>query len=209
MTLAAVAASHAAPGRSRLACGGSGRRPGPCGPGGVARPLACGGRPGADPGRGQRGAGQRPPCARAESRLPRAATTPPTFSVSPAIGRDDPRRFEQTRRRRFLGDIVIATGVARRQARAAGHSERTEVRMLALHGLLHLSATITSGTTGAMARARTPAPTEGWAARRPHRTGAVDRRVTVRHRTMIPLLHLPARAAPASISARSRRRSAR
>ena len=37
-----------------------------------------------------------------------------------------------------LGDIVIATGVARRQARAAGHSYATEVRVLALHGLLHL-----------------------------------------------------------------------
>jgi probable rRNA maturation factor len=39
---------------------------------------------------------------------------------------------------RFLGDIVIARGVARRQARDAGHSERTELRVLALHGLLHL-----------------------------------------------------------------------
>ena len=38
----------------------------------------------------------------------------------------------------YLGDIVIARGVARRQARDAGHSERTELRMLALHGLLHL-----------------------------------------------------------------------
>ena len=38
----------------------------------------------------------------------------------------------------FLGDIVIARGVARRQAREAGHSERTEIRVLALHGLLHL-----------------------------------------------------------------------
>jgi probable rRNA maturation factor len=38
----------------------------------------------------------------------------------------------------FLGDIVIAKGVARRQAREAGHSERTELRVLALHGLLHL-----------------------------------------------------------------------
>jgi len=38
----------------------------------------------------------------------------------------------------FLGDIVIARGVARRQARAAGHSDRTELRVLALHGLLHL-----------------------------------------------------------------------
>ena len=37
-----------------------------------------------------------------------------------------------------LGDIVIATGVARRQAREAGHSAQTELRVLALHGLLHL-----------------------------------------------------------------------
>jgi probable rRNA maturation factor len=37
-----------------------------------------------------------------------------------------------------LGDIVIATGVARRQAREAGHSDATELRVLALHGLLHL-----------------------------------------------------------------------
>jgi probable rRNA maturation factor len=37
-----------------------------------------------------------------------------------------------------LGDIVIARGVASRQAKAAGHHERTELRVLALHGLLHL-----------------------------------------------------------------------
>jgi probable rRNA maturation factor len=37
-----------------------------------------------------------------------------------------------------LGDIAIATGVARRQARLAGHSFDTELRVLALHGLLHL-----------------------------------------------------------------------
>jgi len=37
-----------------------------------------------------------------------------------------------------LGDVVIAKGVARRQARGAGHDFPTEVRVLALHGLLHL-----------------------------------------------------------------------
>jgi probable rRNA maturation factor len=37
-----------------------------------------------------------------------------------------------------LGDVVIAGGVARRQARDAGHSVQTELRVLALHGLLHL-----------------------------------------------------------------------
>jgi probable rRNA maturation factor len=38
----------------------------------------------------------------------------------------------------YLGDLVIATGVARRQAREAGHSYATELKVLALHGLLHL-----------------------------------------------------------------------
>jgi probable rRNA maturation factor len=38
----------------------------------------------------------------------------------------------------WLGEIVIARGVARRQAREAGHTETTELRVLALHGLLHL-----------------------------------------------------------------------
>lgn len=37
-----------------------------------------------------------------------------------------------------LGELAIATGVLRRQAREAGHSERVEARVLALHGLLHL-----------------------------------------------------------------------
>jgi probable rRNA maturation factor len=39
---------------------------------------------------------------------------------------------------RFLGDIVIARGVATRQAREMGHSATVELRVLALHGLLHL-----------------------------------------------------------------------
>jgi probable rRNA maturation factor len=39
---------------------------------------------------------------------------------------------------RSLGDIVIATGVARRQARDAAHDIATELKILALHGLLHL-----------------------------------------------------------------------
>jgi probable rRNA maturation factor len=40
--------------------------------------------------------------------------------------------------RGYLGDVVIAAGVARRQAEAAGHTLQTELRVLALHGLLHL-----------------------------------------------------------------------
>ncbi len=38
----------------------------------------------------------------------------------------------------FLGDLAIARGVASRQARERGHSLRLELRVLALHGLLHL-----------------------------------------------------------------------
>jgi probable rRNA maturation factor len=37
-----------------------------------------------------------------------------------------------------LGDIAIARGVASRQAVRAGHPYTTELRILALHGLLHL-----------------------------------------------------------------------
>jgi probable rRNA maturation factor len=50
----------------------------------------------------------------------------------------DPAKARSARNPVFLGDIVIARGVARRKARAAGHSELTELRLLALHGLLHL-----------------------------------------------------------------------
>ena len=51
-----------------------------------------------------------------------------------------------------LGDIVIATGVARRQARAAGHRLGVELRRLALHGLLHLIGYDHERDTGQMAR---------------------------------------------------------
>jgi probable rRNA maturation factor len=52
----------------------------------------------------------------------------------------------------FLGDIVIARGVARRQAREAGHPASTEMKVLALHGLLHLLGYDHERDNGAMAR---------------------------------------------------------
>jgi probable rRNA maturation factor len=55
--------------------------------------------------------------------------------------------------RGFLGDIVIAAGVAQRQARDAGHSAQTEFRVLALHGLLHLLGYDHEEDAGRMARA--------------------------------------------------------
>jgi probable rRNA maturation factor len=54
-----------------------------------------------------------------------------------------------------LGDIVIAKGFARRQARAEGHSEATELRVLALHGLLHLLGHDHERDSGAMRRLET------------------------------------------------------
>jgi probable rRNA maturation factor len=53
---------------------------------------------------------------------------------------------------RHLGDIVIATGVARKQARTAGHAATEELRILALHGLLHLLGYDHERDNGQMAR---------------------------------------------------------
>lgn len=53
----------------------------------------------------------------------------------------------------FLGDIAIATGVAARQADEAGHSLGTELRVLALHGLLHLLGYDHERDAGEMTRA--------------------------------------------------------
>ena len=53
----------------------------------------------------------------------------------------------------FLGDIVIASGTAIRQAREAGHPVTTELKVLALHGLLHLIGYDHDTDDGKMARA--------------------------------------------------------
>ena len=51
-----------------------------------------------------------------------------------------------------LGDVVIAAGVAGRQARQAGHPIAVELRVLALHGLLHLLGYDHEHDDGRMAR---------------------------------------------------------
>lgn len=53
---------------------------------------------------------------------------------------------------RLLGDIVIASGIARAQATREGHRLTTELRVLALHGLLHLLGYDHETDTGEMAR---------------------------------------------------------
>jgi probable rRNA maturation factor len=60
-----------------------------------------------------------------------------TADRGPSTGSGPPRASSRGGPR-FLGDIIIATGVARRQARQRGHSYATELRVLALHGFLHL-----------------------------------------------------------------------
>jgi probable rRNA maturation factor len=54
---------------------------------------------------------------------------PGTSRIAPPTSRLDPP---------FLGDLVIGEEIARRQAREAGHSYAVELKVLALHGLLHL-----------------------------------------------------------------------
>jgi probable rRNA maturation factor len=62
------------------------------------------------------------------------------------------RRGRASDERGYLGDVVIAAGVARRQAKQAGHSFQHELRVLALHGLLHLLGYDHERDAGRMAR---------------------------------------------------------
>jgi probable rRNA maturation factor len=49
-----------------------------------------------------------------------------------------PTDADGRKREKNLGDIVIARGIARKQAKNLGHPLKVEFRVLALHGLLHL-----------------------------------------------------------------------
>jgi len=65
---------------------------------------------------------------------PRLALPPRRGRTSSSVGSPKPAPASLA----ALGDLAIATGVARRQAREHGHTLSTELRVLALHGLLHL-----------------------------------------------------------------------
>jgi probable rRNA maturation factor len=74
--------------------------------------------------------------------FPHRAPSPPAFAPSKPPGASARQALQLAPNHEplsgFLGDIVIARNVAKRQARAAGHTELDELRVLALHGLLHL-----------------------------------------------------------------------
>ena len=52
----------------------------------------------------------------------------------------------------FAGDIAISADIANDSARALGHSQREEIKILALHGVLHLAGYNHETDGGAMAR---------------------------------------------------------
>jgi probable rRNA maturation factor len=91
-----------------------------------------------------------------------------------------------TRGRQHIGDIVIARPVAARQARSAGHSLATELRVLALHGLLHLLGYDHERDGGRMARLE----------RRLRREGGLNEGLIERHvgRRTRPTTRLPSAA---------------
>ncbi|MEJ2010095.1 MAG: rRNA maturation RNase YbeY [Acidobacteriota bacterium] len=53
-------------------------------------------------------------------------------------GESDPEELGKDEFRNFLGDIVISVATAQRNAEAEGHSTEEEIRLLILHGALHL-----------------------------------------------------------------------
>jgi probable rRNA maturation factor len=77
-----------------------------------------------------------------------------------------------------LGDVVIALGVARRQAAGAGHSLSTEFRVLALHGLLHLLGYDHERDAGEMSRLERRLRRSGGL-----REGLIEREAPRRHST--------------------------
>ena len=69
----------------------------------------------------------------------------PTDVLSFPVANDDPRRD-------FAGDIAISAEIAAQNARLLGHSPAEEVKILILHGMLHLKGYDHERDRGQMAR---------------------------------------------------------
>jgi len=65
------------------------------------------------------------------------------------------RRADRKSAPPYLGDIAISLQRARAQARQWGHSIEDEIRILMLHGILHLKGMDHDGDSGQMARTET------------------------------------------------------
>ena len=74
------------------------------------------------------------------------ATDVLSFSASSLILKDD-------KKRKFAGDIAISADVAAENAARLGHSAAEEVKILALHGILHLAGFDHERDNGQMAHA--------------------------------------------------------
>jgi len=72
--------------------------------------------------------------------------------------------------RPFLGDLAISAARARAQARDFGHSTEDELRILMLHGVLHLTGMDHESDSGAMARVE-----KRWRARLGLPAGLIER----------------------------------
>jgi probable rRNA maturation factor len=59
---------------------------------------------------------------------------------------------EMMSRGRFAGDVAISADIAAKNARRLGHSPAEEVKVLALHGLLHLAGYDHEADSGTMAK---------------------------------------------------------
>jgi probable rRNA maturation factor len=75
-------------------------------------------------------------------------------------GRDKPTDVlsfpaEMISKGRFAGDVAISADIAAQNARRLGHSPAEEVKVLVLHGLLHLAGYDHEADSGAMARRET------------------------------------------------------
>jgi probable rRNA maturation factor len=62
----------------------------------------------------------------------------PTDVLSFPMDELRPGREDEEPQQGLLGDVVLCPQVARRQARAAGHSTEEELLLLTTHGILHL-----------------------------------------------------------------------
>lgn len=79
----------------------------------------------------------------------------PANAQAPSVNGKTPvpsKSFRAFRENKYLGDIAIAPAVAQRNARVFGRSFDQEMRILALHGLLHLMGYDHETDNGAMER---------------------------------------------------------